>query len=104
MRATRAAVAAIICLTLTACWSRDERAVIRQRLDAFADAVNKGGGSGLAGAAAHAISLAEFFTNPAPVDRQLYKRFRQWLRDNNQLNGSVWSRLHDDPARLLSRR
>lgn len=67
MRATRAAVAAIICLTLTACWSRDERAVIRQRLDAFADAVNKGGGSGLAGAAAHAISLAEFFTNDVVI-------------------------------------
>jgi capsule polysaccharide modification protein KpsS len=52
----------------------------------------------------HQGSLAEFFTDPAPVDRQLHKRFRRWLRDNNQLNGSVWSRLHDDPARLLSRR
>ncbi|HKY36649.1 MAG TPA: capsular biosynthesis protein [Polyangiaceae bacterium] len=52
----------------------------------------------------HQGSLAEFFTNPAPVDRQLYRRFRHWLRDNNQLNGSVWSRLHEDPARLLSKR
>jgi capsule polysaccharide modification protein KpsS len=51
----------------------------------------------------HQGPLAEFFVNPAPVDRQLYRRFRQWLRDNNQLNGSVWSRLHDDPTRLLAR-
>jgi capsule polysaccharide modification protein KpsS len=49
----------------------------------------------------HQGSLAEFFSDPAPVDRLLYKRFRQWLLDQNQLNGSVWSRLHEDPARLL---
>jgi hypothetical protein len=68
MRTGRAAVAAILCLTLTACWwSRDERAVIRQRLDTFADAVNKGGGSGLAGAATHAIGLAEFFSNDVVI-------------------------------------
>jgi capsule polysaccharide modification protein KpsS len=49
----------------------------------------------------HQGSLAEFFSAPAPVDRALYKRFRQWLLEQNQLNGSVWSRLHDDPARVL---
>jgi capsule polysaccharide modification protein KpsS len=52
----------------------------------------------------HQGSLAEFFANPAPVDRQLYRRFRRWLRETNQLNGSVWSRLYDDPARLLAPR
>jgi capsule polysaccharide modification protein KpsS len=49
----------------------------------------------------HQGSLAEFFSAPAPVDRLLYKRFRRWLLDANQLNGSVWSRLHENPARLL---
>ena len=67
MRVARAAVAAILCLTLSACWARDEREVIRQRLDAFADAVNTGGGSGLAGAATHAIGLANFFTNDVVI-------------------------------------
>jgi ketosteroid isomerase-like protein len=67
MRVERAAVAATLCLTLVACWSRDERAVIRQRLDAFAEAVNKGGGSGLAGAATHAIGLANFFTEDVVI-------------------------------------
>jgi len=67
MRVERAAVAAVLCLTLAACWSRDERAVIRQRLDAFTDAVNNGGGSGLAGAATHAIGLANFFTNDVVI-------------------------------------
>jgi hypothetical protein len=67
MRVERAAVAAILCLTVSACWSRDERAAIRQRLDAFVDAVNKGGGSGLAGVATHAIGLANFFTNDVVI-------------------------------------
>jgi hypothetical protein len=67
MRAERAAAAVLVCLTLAGCWSRDERAVIRQRLDAFAEAVNKGGGSGLAGAATHAIGLANFFTNDVVI-------------------------------------
>ena len=49
----------------------------------------------------HQGSLAEFFQAPAAVDRELYQRFRQWLLEQNQLNGSVWSRLHDDPARLV---
>ncbi len=49
----------------------------------------------------HQGSLAEFFRAPAEVDRALYQRFRQWLLEQNQLNGSVWSRLHDDPARLV---
>ena len=67
MRVERAAATVILCLTLVACWSRDERAVIRQRLDAFAEVVNKGGGSGLAGAATHAIGLANFFTNDVVI-------------------------------------
>jgi len=46
-------------------------------------------------------SLDEFFRAPPSVDRELYRRFRQWLLEQNQLNGSVWSRLHDDPARLM---
>ena len=49
----------------------------------------------------HQGSLAEFFSAPTPVDRALYKRFRQWLLAQNQLNGSVWSRLHEDPTRVL---
>jgi capsule polysaccharide modification protein KpsS len=49
----------------------------------------------------HQGSLAEFFETPAPVDRALYQRFRRWLLEQNQLNGSVWSRLHESPARLI---
>jgi capsule polysaccharide modification protein KpsS len=49
----------------------------------------------------HQGSLADFFRAPEPVDRALYRRFRQWLLEQNQLNGSVWSRLHEDPSRLL---
>jgi capsule polysaccharide modification protein KpsS len=49
----------------------------------------------------HQGSLAEFFQAPSPVDRALYKRFRHWLLQQNQLNGSVWSRLHEDPSRLV---
>lgn len=49
----------------------------------------------------HQGSLAEFLNQPGPVDRALYKRFRQWLLEQNQLNGSVWSRLHEDPSRML---
>jgi capsule polysaccharide modification protein KpsS len=49
----------------------------------------------------HQGPLAEFFQAPAPVDRALYKRFRQWLLDHNQLRGSVWSKLVEDPSRLL---
>jgi capsule polysaccharide modification protein KpsS len=52
----------------------------------------------------HQGSLAEFFQSPAPVDSELHQRFRQWLLEHNQLNGSVWSRLHESPARLLARR
>jgi capsule polysaccharide modification protein KpsS len=52
----------------------------------------------------HQGSLAEFFTAPAQVDRELHRRFRQWLLENNQLNGSVWSRLYESPVRLLQRR
>jgi len=49
----------------------------------------------------HQGPLSEFFRNPTAVDRQLYQRFRQWLLDRNQLRGSVWSRLLEDPSRLL---
>jgi capsule polysaccharide modification protein KpsS len=49
----------------------------------------------------HQGPLAEFFTAPAPVDRSLYQRFRQWLLEQNQLNGSVWSHLFEDPSRLI---
>ncbi len=52
----------------------------------------------------HQGSLAEFFEAPPEVDSELHRRFRLWLLQHNQLNGSVWSRLHDDPARLLGRK
>ena len=49
----------------------------------------------------HRGTLADFFQEPGTVDRVLYKKFRHWLLQQNQLNGSVWSKLHDNPARLL---
>lgn len=49
----------------------------------------------------HQGSLAEFFRDPGEVDRALYRGFRQWLLEHNQLNGSVWSRLFEDPSRLV---
>jgi capsule polysaccharide modification protein KpsS len=52
----------------------------------------------------HQGSLAEFFAVPSAVDRELHQRFRQWLLENNQLNGSVWSRLYESPVRLLRRK
>jgi capsule polysaccharide modification protein KpsS len=52
----------------------------------------------------HQGSLAEFFAAPSAVDRELHQRFRQWLLENNQLNGSVWSRLYESPVRLLRRK
>jgi capsule polysaccharide modification protein KpsS len=51
----------------------------------------------------HQGALAEFFRDPGTVDRELHQRFRQWLLEHNQLNGSVWSRLFDDPSPLLKR-
>lgn len=51
----------------------------------------------------HQGPLDEFWQAPTPVNRELYKRFRSWLRANNQLNGSVWSRLHDDPSPLIAK-
>jgi capsule polysaccharide modification protein KpsS len=51
----------------------------------------------------HQGSLGEFFERPTPVDRKLCQRFCRWLRQENQLNGTVWSRLYEDPARLLGR-
>jgi capsule polysaccharide modification protein KpsS len=51
----------------------------------------------------HQGPLGEFFARPTPVDRKLCQRFCRWLRQENQLNGTVWSRLYEDPARLLGR-
>jgi capsule polysaccharide modification protein KpsS len=52
----------------------------------------------------HQGALADFFQDPGTVDRELHQRFRQWLLEHNQLNGSVWSRLFDDPSPLFERR
>lgn len=49
----------------------------------------------------HQGSLSDFFRAPVPVDRALYKKFRHWLLEQNQLCGSVWSKLYDDPSRLV---
>jgi capsule polysaccharide modification protein KpsS len=51
----------------------------------------------------HQGPLAEFWNDPAPVDRELYRHYRSWLLEDNQLNGSVWSCLHEHPARLMRR-
>jgi len=37
--------------------------------------------------------LAEFWTNPGHVDRDLYQAFRRWLLHHNQANGSFYLRL-----------
>lgn len=50
----------------------------------------------------HQGALADFFREPGPIDRDLYRGFRRWLLAHNQLNGSVWSRLFESPARLLA--
>ena len=39
-------------------------------------------------------SLDAFWEEPGHVDRPLYRRFRWWLRTNNQINGSVWTKLY----------
>jgi capsule polysaccharide modification protein KpsS len=49
----------------------------------------------------HQGTLADFFQSPSPVDRALYKQYRRWLLEQNQLCGSVWSKLYDDPSRLV---
>jgi len=38
--------------------------------------------------------LDGFWRDPGQVDGPLYNRFRWWLRTHNQINGSVWTRLH----------
>jgi capsule polysaccharide modification protein KpsS len=43
----------------------------------------------------HQGSLADFWQNPGSVDRELYARFRHYLRTTTQLNGSVWTDLFD---------
>ena len=35
-------------------------------------------------------SLDEFWSKPGEVDRELYEKYRWWLRTSVQLNGSVW--------------
>jgi capsule polysaccharide modification protein KpsS len=37
--------------------------------------------------------LAGFWLDPGSVDTKLYRRFRRWLRRNNQANGSFYRRL-----------
>jgi capsule polysaccharide modification protein KpsS len=37
--------------------------------------------------------LDEFWRAPGEVDADLYRKFRWWLRTNNQINGSVWREL-----------
>jgi len=44
----------------------------------------------------HQGTLAQFWQNPGTVDRELYARFRYYLRTTNQLNGSVWTDLFDE--------
>ncbi|HWA73943.1 MAG TPA: capsular biosynthesis protein [Polyangiaceae bacterium] len=51
----------------------------------------------------HQGPIGDFFEHPTPVDRSLCRRFARWLRQNNQLNGTVWSRLYEDPARLIAK-
>jgi capsule polysaccharide modification protein KpsS len=43
----------------------------------------------------HQGSLDAFWQNPGSVDRELFERFRWWLRTKTQLNGSVWSDLYE---------
>lgn len=44
----------------------------------------------------HQGPLADFWNAPGSVDHELYARFRQYLRTENQLNGSVWTSLFDE--------
>jgi len=37
--------------------------------------------------------LDDFWQSPGEVDSALYRRFRWWLLENNQINGSVWKEL-----------
>jgi capsule polysaccharide modification protein KpsS len=46
----------------------------------------------------HQGSLADFWRAPGSVDRDLYARFRYYLRTTSQLNGSVWTDLYDNEA------
>jgi capsule polysaccharide modification protein KpsS len=41
----------------------------------------------------HQGDLDAFWRDPGLVDQPLYRRFRWWLRTNNQINGSVWREL-----------
>jgi capsule polysaccharide modification protein KpsS len=44
----------------------------------------------------HQGSLEEFWQAPESVDRDLYLRYRHYLRTTNQLNGSVWTDIYED--------
>jgi capsule polysaccharide modification protein KpsS len=44
----------------------------------------------------HQASLDSFWTNPEPVDEELSRNYRFWLRVTSQLNGSVWTDVHTD--------
>src|SRR5690606_7284383 len=41
----------------------------------------------------HQGPLDTFWTAPGKVDRDLYERYRYYLRTHNQINGSVWTDL-----------
>ena len=43
----------------------------------------------------HQGPLDDFWRAPGTVDRQLFERFRWWLRTKTQLNGSVWSDIYE---------
>jgi capsule polysaccharide modification protein KpsS len=44
----------------------------------------------------HQGTLADFWQAPGSVDRELYARYRYYLRTTSQLNGSVWTDLYDE--------
>ncbi|MFK7892114.1 MAG: capsule biosynthesis protein [Granulosicoccus sp.] len=41
------------------------------------------------------LSLDQFWSSPGEVDKQAFERFRSFLIANNQLNGSLYLKLHD---------
>ncbi|HEX9622548.1 MAG TPA: hypothetical protein VF989_20535, partial [Polyangiaceae bacterium] len=44
----------------------------------------------------------EFWKAPGKVDRDLFERFRYFLRTTNQINGSVWTDLLLPDAETLA--
>ncbi len=47
---------------------------------------------------AFAGTLDEFWTAPGEVDRELYRRYRYWLRTHVLLNGCVWTDVFVEPG------